>query len=59
LGWISALSDRRIQAMLVRLADAMNPVGLASRATLDDAHRLRAALVNDGCDPGEPAAATV
>ena len=51
MGSISDLSDRRVQEILVRLADAMNAVGLASRATLDDADRLRAWLVNDGGDP--------
>jgi hypothetical protein len=41
MGSIEDLSDRRIGASLVRLADAMNVMGLATRETLDDANRLR------------------
>lgn len=48
MGSIEDLSDRRIRECLVRLADAMNVVGLADRATLDDANRLRDWLAQDG-----------
>jgi hypothetical protein len=48
MGSIEDLSDRRIWESLVRLADAMNIVGLANRATLDDANRLRDWLARDG-----------
>ena len=48
MGSIEDLSDRRIRESLVKLADAMNVVGLADRATLDDANRLRDWLANDG-----------